>query len=112
MRLTLIMATATMALLLVSPVLVNAATTGTSPRIDTLPQLPREFVDTTIVPSPGRTLLVRSDGDFQEALDEAQPGDEIVLAAGAVYRGPFILPYKKSGQGWITIRSNAVGREF
>ena len=112
MRLSLIMATATMALLLVTPALVNAATTGTGPRIDTLPQLPREFVDTTIVPSPGRTLAVRSDGDFQEALDEAQPGDEIVLAAGAVYRGPFILPYKKNGQGWITIRSNAVRREL
>ncbi len=112
MRLFPVMAIATMALLLIGPVSANAATPGESPRADTLPQLPREFVDTAIVPSPGRTLAVTSGGDFQDALDQARPGDEIVLAAGAVYRGPFILPNKTTGSGWITIRSNAVGREF
>jgi len=107
-----IMAAATLALLFIGLALANAATPGESPSADTLPQLPREFVDTAIVPSPGRTLAVTSSGDFQEALDQARPGDEIVLAAGAVYRGPFILPNKTTGSGWITIRSSAVGREF
>ncbi len=71
------------------------------------PQLPLEFVDTTLVPSTGRTITVPADGDLQDALDDAQLGDTIVLQAGAVYRGPFTLPEKKHGAGWITIRTTA-----
>ncbi|HJR07927.1 MAG TPA: hypothetical protein VJ842_11765, partial [Pyrinomonadaceae bacterium] len=56
------------------------------------------------------TINVPANGDFQAALDAAQPGDEIVLAAGALYMGPFTLPYK-TGTGtdadWITIRTSA-----
>lgn len=76
-----------------------------------MPQLPRESVDTTLVPSSGRTFAVPPGGDFQDALDEAQLGDTIVLQAGAVYKGPFTLPDKK-GSGWITIRSSAIGAPF
>ena len=112
MRLSAVMTTATLALLLAGPSQMNAATQGERPSADTLPQLPREFVDTAIVPSPGHTVSVPPGGDFQDAIDQAQPGDEIVLEAGAVYRGPFILPNKTGGSGWITIRSSAVGREF
>jgi hypothetical protein len=69
-------------------------------------------VDTTLKASPGRTWTVPAGGDLQAALDEAQPGDEIVLAAGAQYRGPFMLPNKKHGSGWIIIRSSGVNKDF
>jgi hypothetical protein len=56
----------------------------------------------------GAALTVNSGGDFQSALDQAQPGDEIVLQAGASFNGPFTLP-NKSGAGEIVVRSSASG---
>lgn len=53
------------------------------------------------------TINVPAGGSFQAALDSAQPGDEIVLEAGATYIGPFTLPMK-SGSSYITIRSSAM----
>lgn len=47
-------------------------------------------------------------GDLQDALDRARPNDEIVLEAGATFRGPFTLP-RQAGSGWITVRSSALG---
>jgi hypothetical protein len=55
----------------------------------------------------GKTLAVPPRGDLQTALDIAQPGDEIVLEAGASYRGPFTLRRKAGdGSAWITVRSS------
>lgn len=54
----------------------------------------------------GNNLVVKRGGDFQSALDRAQPGDTIILEAGASYKGPFKLP-NKTGQEFITIRSSA-----
>jgi hypothetical protein len=71
-----------------------------------LPERPRLSVDTTYVPPPGRTLTVPKGGDLQEALDRAQPGDAILLEAGATFRGPFTLP-SKDGTGWIVVRTSA-----
>ncbi len=55
------------------------------------------------------TLPVPAGGNFQAALDAAQLGDTIVLAAGAIYPGPFTLPNKPVGTGtdadYITIRT-------
>jgi hypothetical protein len=80
-------------------------------------ELPRATVDTTPVPAPGRRINVRAGGDFQAALDMAQPGDVIRLEAGATFTGNFTLPNKEgrrpsprsSGRGrdWITIRTSA-----
>jgi hypothetical protein len=53
-----------------------------------------------------RTIAVPPNGDLQAALDRAAPGDAIALAPGATYTGSFTLP-KKSGDGWIVIRSAA-----
>ena len=50
------------------------------------------------------TLTVNAGGDLQAALNAAQPGDTITLAAGATFNGPFELP-AKSGTAVITIRS-------
>jgi hypothetical protein len=59
---------------------------------------------------PGRasaaTLLVHASDDLQQVLNAAQPGDVILLDAGATFVGNFILPVK-SGSAFITIRSSA-----
>lgn len=68
-----------------------------------LPEGPRQLVD-TMVDSAGRVIQLDANGNFQAALDSAEPGDIIELAAGAVFRGNFILP-RKSGTQWISIRS-------
>jgi hypothetical protein len=49
---------------------------------------------------------VNAGGDLQAALNAAQPGDEVVLAAGARFTGMFQLPVKPFG-AVITIRSSA-----
>lgn len=58
-------------------------------------------------PVTGRTINVPAGGNLQQALRDARPGDEIVLAAGAEYRGNFLLP-AKNGSAWITVRSSAL----
>src|SRR5215510_5880677 len=70
------------------------------------PELPRVFIDTTYAPPTGRTIAVPDGGDFQAAIDQAQPGDVITLQAGATYTGNFTLP-AKAGNYWITIRTSA-----
>lgn len=67
---------------------------------DGVAELPRVYVDTRIVqrPSTSRTIAVAANGDFQAAIDAAQPGDVITLAAGATYIGNFILR-RKEGNG-------------
>ncbi|MBI3621535.1 MAG: hypothetical protein HY208_05035 [Nitrospirae bacterium] len=66
-------------------------------------------MDTALSAPTGRALSVPAGGDVQAALNAAQPGDEIVLAAGAVFTGPFTLPNKR-GAGWITVRTDAPER--
>ena len=53
------------------------------------------------------TIVVPAGGDFQAALDAAQPGDVITLEPNATYIGNFILPNKGQGSDYITIRSAA-----
>jgi hypothetical protein len=59
-------------------------------------------------PSGGSTITVNSGGDFQAALDKAKPGDTIVLQAGALFTGNFVLPAKtSSATTYITITTSA-----
>ena len=51
------------------------------------------------------TLTVNAGGNLQSAIDAAQPGDTIVLQAGATFTGPFTLR-AKNGTAYITIRSS------
>jgi len=73
----------------------------------TLPTLPQTYIDTTYSPPLGNTITVNSGGNLQTALNNAQLGDTIVLQAGARFTGPFTLPNKSSGSGWIYIQSSA-----
>ena len=51
------------------------------------------------------TRTVAAGGDLQAALDAAQPGDVITLAAGATFVGNFVLRNKGASTTSITIRS-------
>src|SRR5436190_2242709 len=59
-----------------------------------LPELPRAYVDTTLVASTGQTIAVAAGGNVQAAIDAARPGDVITLEAGATFTGNFTLPAK------------------
>ncbi len=70
------------------------------------PQLPLTYVNTDYVAPTGQRIVVNAGGDFQAAINAAQPGDVIELEAGATFVGNFILK-AKPGSGWITIRTTA-----
>jgi PKD repeat protein len=50
-------------------------------------------------------ITVQAGGNLQTALNAANPGDVIMVKAGATFTGNFTLP-NKSGSGWITVRSS------
>ena len=54
------------------------------------------------------THFVPAGGDLQRALNSAQPGDEVVLEAGAAFVGNFVLPVK-AGAAFVTVRSSRAG---
>lgn len=70
--------------------------------------MPILFLGVLLVPvtAGAATIQVRAGGDLQAALNAAKPGDEVVLEAGATFRGQFRLPAKAAGPV-ITIRSSA-----
>ena len=59
-----------------------------------------------VAPDGAKTITVRRGGNLQQALNSAQPGDVIVLQAGATYTGNFVLPVK-TGSSFITVRSSS-----
>jgi hypothetical protein len=74
-------------------------------RAATLPTAPVIF-DANYVSPAGKMIPVNAGGDLQAALSQAQLGDTIVLQAGARFTGPFKLPNKTSGSGWIYVQSS------
>ena len=72
-----------------------------------LPVLPQVFLNTTYAPPAGNTITVNAGGNLQSAINTAQPGDTIVLQAGATFTGTFTLPNKGASTQWIYIRSSA-----
>ncbi|HEV7375603.1 MAG TPA: hypothetical protein VGN95_12845, partial [Pyrinomonadaceae bacterium] len=53
------------------------------------------------------TIVVVAGGNLQSAVNAAQPGDTILLEAGASFTGPISLP-NKAGSSFITIQSSAL----
>src|SRR5262245_48017350 len=86
----------------------NSGTMSANAQSGSAPEKPRIYLNTDYTPPTGRTIAVAAGGDFQGALNQAQPGDVITLEAGATFTGNFTLPNKsESGQSeWIVIRSS------
>ncbi len=64
------------------------------------------IVSSTAAGARAATLAVHAGDDLQAAIDRAQPGDVLLLDAGATFTGNFVLPVKP-GAAYITIRSAA-----
>jgi hypothetical protein len=74
-----------------------------APAPPALPAPPSQYIDTTYSAPTGQRIAVRAGGDFQAALNAAQPGDVILLEPGTQFRGNFRLP-RKPGSDFIHIR--------
>ncbi len=69
-------------------------------------QLPKVYIDTTYqIPIGGKTWAVHAAAQLAASLVSSQPGDVIVLDAGATYTGNFTFP-AKTGTGWIYVISS------
>lgn len=75
----------------------------------TKPTLPQLQVDTTMPTVTGKSITVAAGADLQTAINNAAPGDELVLQAGATWTGSYHLP-NKQGAGSIILRSSAVAK--
>src|SRR5208283_1035623 len=71
------------------------------------PESPRVYIDTSYHHPSASTINVRSGEDLQAVLDAAQPGDTVVVEAGATFTGNFMLP-PKATKGWIYIETSAI----
>jgi hypothetical protein len=74
-------------------------------------ELPRVYMRTEYaLPLNGNTFRPQNSADFQTALNTCHLGDVIELRAGVLYQGPFTLPNKTVGMGWIYIVSSALAQ--
>lgn len=89
---------------------------ATSSNYDGPAELPRVYLNTAVsdTPAPGSTINVLAGGDLQNALNQANCGDTVMLQAGATffsgstYGGPFTLPAKAcDDRHWIILRTSA-----
>jgi len=86
--------------------LLSLGTTAFGQNLPALPVIPDISCTSTATTLSNQTISVPAGGNFQTAIDNAKPGDTIVLQAGATYTGNFSF-YPKQGEGCITIRSSA-----
>ena len=90
-------------LILLLNILINSNATAVTP-----PTLPQIYIQTAYSPPTGGQLFtVTTSAAFQTALNNSQLGDIIELQAGITFTGPFYLPNKTSGTGWVYITSSA-----
>jgi hypothetical protein len=57
-------------------------------------------------PAVGSTVIIGAGADLQAFINNAQPGDTLLLQAGVTFSGNYVLP-AKGGSTYITIRSAA-----
>ena len=70
----------------------------------TYPTLPTATVDATCCPPITRTVATHTAAQLQAAFSSARYGDNILLDAGVVYQGNFILYQPTGGNGnWVTV---------
>ncbi len=79
--------------------------TGASYGSAIVAELPRLSVTTTY-PAMARQVRIPAGANLQTAINNALPGDELLLAPGATYTGQFYLPNKGAGMRWIVIRTD------
>src|SRR5712671_870944 len=73
-------------------------------------ELPRISLATSMAdtPAPGKSRLVKSSDDLQQAVNQASCGDTLQLEAGATFTGLFRLPQKPCDDShWIILRTSA-----
>lgn len=76
-----------------------------------VPQLPQTYIDTTFSRPTGVTWSAHTSAEFTNALRSSNPGDTIVLDAGATYQGNFNLSAKDNPNNqWIYIVSSAYSK--
>lgn len=68
--------------------------------------LPQDSVDVSWPTLGGHVITVGAGANLQTALNTAQPGDSIVLAAGATFVGNFTLPAKSCAGAMIVVTSS------
>ena len=71
--------------------------------------LPRScfFTASSATPSPGQKINVRTGSDLQQAIDRAQCGETLELAAGAAFEGSLNFPAKGCDDThWITVQTD------
>src|SRR5262245_44705360 len=76
------------------------------------PQAPLVYLNTDYVAPTGRTIAVSGGGNLQSALDQAQPGDLILLQAGASFTGNFVLPNKTGDRKSTRLNSSHLGISY
>jgi len=88
----------------------SVSTVQTGGNYDGPAELPRAYVQSTLAdtPAPGTTTPVSSGANLQTALNNANCGDTIELAASATFTGTFTLPAKACDDShWIIVRTSA-----
>jgi hypothetical protein len=89
---------------------VAQAPTPSTGNYDGPAEQPRVYMQTALAntPAPGTIIQVSAGGNLQTALNSANCGDTIQLAAGATFAGVFTFPAKSCDDlHWIIVRTSA-----
>jgi hypothetical protein len=73
--------------------------------------LPQFTVSTDLPKLSGKVTAVNAGDNLQAAINAAQPGDTLMLEAGATFSGPIVLPVT-AGSDWIVIRTSTPDSGF
>lgn len=73
---------------------------------ETIAKPPLILINSSRPTVTGKTINVAVGGDFQKAIDSAQPGDEVVVAMGGRYVANYNIPQKSGSNGWVTVRAD------